>query len=186
MSESIENIVLLESNISNLKTLIKSLKKENIQFAEQLQSKEEMLMRQQNELKEWKEKYNSLKIANTFLGSNDKSLTKLKISNLKFEIDSIKLMSESIENIALLESNISKLKTLIKRLKKENFQFAEQLQSKDQILIKQQNELKELKQKYNSLKIANTFLGSNDKSLTRLKINNLIKELDKCILSLSS
>ncbi|MBL6649268.1 MAG: hypothetical protein ISP56_03300 [Flavobacteriaceae bacterium] len=95
-------------------------------------------------------------------------------------------MSESIENIALLESNISKLKTLIKRLKKENFQFAEQLQSKDQILIKQQNELKELKQKYNSLKIANTFLGSNDKSLTRLKINNLIKELDKCILSLSS
>jgi len=95
-------------------------------------------------------------------------------------------MSESIENIALLESNISNLKTLIKRLKKENFQFAEQLQSKDQILIKQQNELKELKQKYNSLKIANTFLGSNDKSLTRLKINNLIKELDKCILSLSS
>jgi len=95
-------------------------------------------------------------------------------------------MSESIENIALLESNISKLKTLIKRLKKENFQFAEQLQSKDQILIKQQNELKELKQKYNSLKIASTFLGSNDKSLTRLKINNLIKELDKCILSLSS
>lgn len=95
-------------------------------------------------------------------------------------------MSESIENIALLESNISKLKTLIKRLKKENFEFAEQLQSKDQILIKQQNELKELKQKYNSLKIASTFLGSNDKSLTRLKINNLIKELDKCILSLSS
>ena len=38
----------------------------------------------------------------------------------------------------------------------------------------------------NSLKIANTFLGSNDKSLTKLKINNLIKELDKCILSLSS
>ena len=35
-------------------------------------------------------------------------------------------------------------------------------------------------------KIANTFLGSNDKSLTKLKINNLIKELDKCILSLSS
>jgi hypothetical protein len=87
MSESIENIVLLESNISNLKTLIKSLKKENIQFAEQLQSKEEMLMRQQNELKEWKEKYNSLKIANTFLGSNDKSLTKLKISNLIKELD---------------------------------------------------------------------------------------------------
>ncbi len=95
-------------------------------------------------------------------------------------------MSESIENIVLLESNISNLKTLIKSLKKENIQFAEQLQSKEEMLIRQQNELKEWKEKYNSLKIANTFLGSNDKSLTKLKINNLIKELDKCILSLSS
>ena len=95
-------------------------------------------------------------------------------------------MSESIENIVLLESNISNLKTLIKSLKKENVQFAEQLQSKEEILMRQQNELKEWKEKYNSLKIANTFLGSNDKSLTKLKINNLIKELDKCILSLSS
>ncbi|MEL0184050.1 MAG: hypothetical protein ACPGKX_04655 [Flavobacteriaceae bacterium] len=95
-------------------------------------------------------------------------------------------MSESIENIVLLESNISNLKTLIKSLKKENIQFAEQLQSKEEMLMRQQNELKEWKEKYNSLKIANTFLGSNDKSLTKLKINNLIKELDKCILSLSS
>ncbi len=95
-------------------------------------------------------------------------------------------MSESIENIVLLESNISNLKTLIKSLKKENIQFAEQLQSKEEKLLRQQNELKEWKEKYNSLKIANTFLGSNDKSLTKLKINNLIKELDKCILSLSS
>jgi hypothetical protein len=95
-------------------------------------------------------------------------------------------MSESIENIVLLESNISNLKTLIKSLKKENIQFTEQLQSKEEMLMRQQNELKEWKEKYNSLKIANTFLGSNDKSLTKLKINNLIKELDKCILSLSS
>ena len=95
-------------------------------------------------------------------------------------------MSESIENIVLLESNISNLKALIKSLKKENIQFAEQLQSKEEMLMRQQNELKEWKEKYNSLKIANTFLGSNDKSLTKLKINNLIKELDKCILSLSS
>ena len=95
-------------------------------------------------------------------------------------------MSESIENIVLLESNISNLKTLIKSLKKENIQFAEQLQLKEEMLMRQQNELKEWKEKYNSLKIANTFLGSNDKSLTKLKINNLIKELDKCILSLSS
>ena len=60
------------------------------------------------------------------------------------------------------------------------------LKLKDESLLKQKNQLKEWKEKYHSLKIANTFLGSDDKSLTKLKINNLINELDKCILSLSS
>ena len=46
--------------------------------------------------------------------------------------------------------------------------------------------MKEWKEKYKSLKIANTFLGSNDKSLTKLKINKMIKELDKCIMNLTS
>ena len=91
-------------------------------------------------------------------------------------------MSESIENIVLLESNISSLKSIIIDLKKENSQFRSDIKAKEETLIKQKNELKQ----WNSLKIANTFLGSNDKSLTKLKINNLIKELDKCILSLSS
>jgi hypothetical protein len=57
---------------------------------------------------------------------------------------------------------------------------------KDESLVKKSDELKDWKEKYRSLKMANTFLGSNDKSLTKLKINNLIKELDKCILNLSS
>jgi len=95
-------------------------------------------------------------------------------------------MSNSIENIVLLESNIESLKSLIINLKNENFKYNKEIKSMEETLVKQKNELKQWKEKYNSLKIANTFLGSNDKSLTKLKINNLIKELDKCILSLSS
>ena len=95
-------------------------------------------------------------------------------------------MSNSIENIVLLESNIESLKSLITKLKSENFKYNKEIKSMEETLVKQKNELKQWKEKYNSLKIANTFLGSNDKSLTKLKINNLIKELDKCILSLSS
>ena len=95
-------------------------------------------------------------------------------------------MSESIENIVLLETNLSNLKSLINKLRDENLEFSKDLRLKDESLLKQKNELKEWKNKYHSLKIANTFLGSDDKSLTKLKINNLIKELDKCILSLSS
>ena len=95
-------------------------------------------------------------------------------------------MSESIENIVLLETNLSNLKSLINKLRDENLEFSKDLKLKDESLLKQKNQLKEWKNKYHSLKIANTFLGSDDKSLTKLKINNLIKELDKCILSLSS
>ncbi|MDA9107579.1 hypothetical protein N9J98_05200, partial [Flavobacteriaceae bacterium] len=70
--------------------------------------------------------------------------------------------------------------------KTENSKIINELNLKDESLVKKSDELKDWKEKYRSLKMANTFLGSNDKSLTKLKINNLIKELDKCILNLSS
>tara|TARA_B100000780_G_scaffold1338_1_gene1136 strand:+ start:13 stop:300 length:288 start_codon:yes stop_codon:yes gene_type:complete len=95
-------------------------------------------------------------------------------------------MSRSIDNIVLLESNVNKLKSLIVKLKTENSKIVNELNLKDESLVKKSDELKDWKEKYRSLKMANTFLGSNDKSLTKLKINNLIKELDKCILNLSS
>lgn len=95
-------------------------------------------------------------------------------------------MSKSIDNLVLLESNVEKLKLLIIELKNENSKIINDLNSKDKILLKQTDNLREWKEKYRSLKIANTFLGSNDKSLTKLKIKNMVKELDKCIMNLSS
>tara|TARA_B100001094_G_scaffold67148_1_gene63338 strand:+ start:387 stop:674 length:288 start_codon:yes stop_codon:yes gene_type:complete len=95
-------------------------------------------------------------------------------------------MSKSIDNLVLLESNIEKLKLVIIELKNKNSKISNDISSKDQILLKQANELREWKEKYRSLKIANTFLGSDDKSLTKLKIKNMVEELDKCIMNLSS
>ena len=95
-------------------------------------------------------------------------------------------MSKSIDNLVLLESNIENLKLLIIELKNKNSIIINDINSKDEILLKQANELREWKEKYRSLKIANTFLGSDDKSLTKLKIKNMIEELDKCIMNLSS
>ena len=95
-------------------------------------------------------------------------------------------MSKSIDSLVLLESNVKKLKSLVVELKKENSIISKNLNLKEETLLKQANDLKEWKEKYKSLKIANTFLGSNDKSLTKLKINKMIKELDKCIMNLTS
>lgn len=96
------------------------------------------------------------------------------------------LMSKSIDSLVLLESNVKKLKSLVIELKKENSVISKNFNLKEEALLKQANDLKEWKEKYKSLKIANTFLGSNDKSLTKLKINKMIKELDKCIMNLTS
>ena len=96
------------------------------------------------------------------------------------------LMSKSIDSLVLLESNVKKLKSLVLELKKENSLISKNLNLKEETLIKQNTDLREWKEKYKSLKIANTFLGSNDKSLTKLKINKMIKELDKCIMNLTS
>tara|TARA_Y100000741_G_scaffold325238_2_gene276624 strand:- start:330 stop:617 length:288 start_codon:yes stop_codon:yes gene_type:complete len=95
-------------------------------------------------------------------------------------------MSKSIDSLVLLESNVKKLKSLVLELKKENSLISKNLNLKEETLIKQTTDLREWKEKYKSLKIANTFLGSNDKSLTKLKINKMIKELDKCIMNLTS
>ena len=95
------------------------------------------------------------------------------------------LMSKSIDSLVLLESNVKKLKSLVIELKKENSVISKNLNLKEETLLKQTNDLKEWKEKYESLKIANTFTGSNNKSLTKLKINKMIKELDKCIMNLT-
>ena len=95
-------------------------------------------------------------------------------------------MTKLVESLDLLESNIKKLNSLVISLQNENAQIKENLRTNDEILINKTNDLIEYKKRYESLKIANSFLGNTDKSLTKGRINKMIKELDKCILNLNS
>ncbi|MNY29930.1 hypothetical protein D3C86_1640050 [compost metagenome] len=55
-----------------------------------------------------------------------------------------------------------------------------------QIIQKQSEEMEALKKQNETLKIANSLLGSdNNKRETKLKINSLIREIDYCIAQLS-
>tara|TARA_B100001093_G_C26657041_1_gene940099 strand:- start:362 stop:649 length:288 start_codon:yes stop_codon:yes gene_type:complete len=94
-------------------------------------------------------------------------------------------MSKSLKDLDLLESNIEKLKMLVIKLKEENIEINQDLNKKRIKISDQKNELNDYKKKYESLKIASTFLSKNDKSLTKSKINKMIKELDQCIMNLS-
>lgn len=95
-------------------------------------------------------------------------------------------MSELIKIVDSLENKISKLLHKLEVLNKANIELEKELRT---IKSSQENASKtvsEWEEKYNSLKLANSMLGSNtNKTEAKLKINTLIRELDHCIAQLS-
>ena len=94
-------------------------------------------------------------------------------------------MSNTLEAVHLLEVTLKKLLSNYEFLVKENqillqsnTKLHHQLLEKEQILANQKND-------YEMLKIAKTIEGSSkDTKDTKLKINALIREIDKCIVQL--
>ena len=94
-------------------------------------------------------------------------------------------MGNTLEAIHLLENSLQNLLSNYEFLKKENeillqnnISLQNELLEKEHVLVFQKKELE-------SLKIAKTIDGSgtNTKN-TKLKINSLIKEIDKCLVQL--
>ena len=95
-------------------------------------------------------------------------------------------MSAIAEIIDTLESKIEKLFTKMKGLEKNNQDLKTELTKTASIIQTQSQEIEALKTQYETLKVANTLLGSDDnKRETKLKINSLIREIDYCIAQLS-
>ncbi|SHK55753.1 hypothetical protein SAMN04488007_3206 [Maribacter aquivivus] len=95
-------------------------------------------------------------------------------------------MGELIKIVDSLENKISKLLHKLEVLNNANIELEKELTN---IKSSQENTSKtvsEWEEKYNSLKLANSMLGSNtNKTEAKLKINTLIRELDHCIAQLS-
>ncbi|MGB5173030.1 hypothetical protein [Eudoraea sp.] len=95
-------------------------------------------------------------------------------------------MSELVEIVDSLENKISKLLHKIELLSNTKLKLEEEVES-----LKKDNEISrdsvlEWEERYNSLKLANSMLGSeNNKTEAKLKINTLIRELDHCITQLA-
>jgi uncharacterized coiled-coil DUF342 family protein len=95
-------------------------------------------------------------------------------------------MSEFAEIIKTLESNIDKLFSKIDTLEKNNTILNRELTDSALTIKNQSTEIDLLKSQYNSIKMANSLLGSEEnKRDTKLKINSLIREIDYCIAQLS-
>jgi chromosome segregation ATPase len=95
-------------------------------------------------------------------------------------------MSVITEIIDTLENKVGKLILKIQNLEKKTQELHIELAKSGQIIQAQNTEIEAFKSQYETLKIANSLLGSDEnKRDTKLKINSLIREIDYCIAQLS-
>ena len=93
----------------------------------------------------------------------------------------------SIESIVdSLEGKINKILNRVEVLQKENVQLHADIKSVQQKVMHKDDIISSWEEKYESLKFANSILGSDEsKREAKLKINTLIREIDHCISQLS-
>ena len=95
-------------------------------------------------------------------------------------------MSNIQDIVDSLENRISKMLHKLEVLKQSNLKLNQELSVSEQKIANQEKELLIWEEKYESLKVAITMLGSEEnKRETKLKINALIREIDHCIVQLS-
>ncbi len=95
-------------------------------------------------------------------------------------------MSEMVEIIDSLERKLLKLISKIENLEMAKQQLQSELTKAHQVINQQTETVDGLKKQYETLKVANSLLGSDEnKRETKLKINSLIREIDYCIAQLA-
>lgn len=94
-------------------------------------------------------------------------------------------MSNTLEAIQLLEKTLQNLLSNYEFLKKENQILLQNNSELQHQLIETSQDLAAQKKEFDLLKIAKTIEGSGSNTKdTKLKINSLIREIDKCIVQL--
>jgi chromosome segregation ATPase len=93
----------------------------------------------------------------------------------------------NIESIVdSLENRISKVLHKLDILKQTNTKLSEELTKTQERMLEQEEALTSWQEKYDTLKMTNSLLGSDEnKRETKLKINTLIRDIDHCIAQLS-
>jgi len=95
-------------------------------------------------------------------------------------------MSKTLEAIQLLEDRLKNLLANYEFLKEENEILLQNVGKLQLQLDLNEQTIEDQTKNYNLLKIAKTIDGSNESTrVTKLKINALIREIDKCIVQLS-
>jgi chromosome segregation ATPase len=92
-------------------------------------------------------------------------------------------LSELVDS---LEIKLNKLVLKLEKLQELNQELENKISQSATFINRQSEEIASLKKQNESLKMANSLLGSDEnKRETKLKINSLIREIDYCIAQLS-
>ena len=95
-------------------------------------------------------------------------------------------MSEIREIVDSLEIRFQKFLKKMEDLQEVNRILSMKLEESERFILNQNQEIKIIKANFDSIKITNSLLGSDEyKRDTKLKINSLIREIDYCIAQLS-
>lgn len=95
-------------------------------------------------------------------------------------------MSELTDIINALEVKFAKLVQKLNKLEAENKDLKQHLILAQEEIQQNENQLDDIYNKYESLQLASSLLGSEEgRKNTKLKINSLIREIDTCIAQLT-
>ncbi|APG64717.1 hypothetical protein LPB136_04790 [Tenacibaculum todarodis] len=96
-------------------------------------------------------------------------------------------MSNTLKAIHLLEEKLQNLLNNYEFLQEENKALLQNNTSLQHLLKEKDKQINKQAEQYSLLKVAKTIEGSKENTReTKLKINALIREIDKCILQLNS
>jgi len=95
-------------------------------------------------------------------------------------------MSSTLKIVDSLENRVSKMLHKLSVLEQKNHKLSQELETATQNITRLEQEISTWEEKFHTLKIANSMLGSdNNKKEAKLKINTLIREIDHCIAQLA-
>ena len=95
-------------------------------------------------------------------------------------------MDSTLKIVDSLENRVSKMLHRLSVLEQKNQQLRQELANSQEESQRLHQEISQWEEKYKSLKIANSMLGSdNNKKEAKLKINTLIRQIDHCIAQLA-
>jgi chromosome segregation ATPase len=84
--------------------------------------------------------------------------------------------------VGTLKNKVEKLLSLYNDLETENAKIKSEAQDLTLKLKNKESEIEFLKNKYNKLKLAKNLIGATDDSHdAKIKINRIVREIDKCI-----